>query len=64
MALRPGIVRKSDIQNADINRAAVGRGVKMVVTRVRRLKVNFWRGDLEVSDSTTTVEKEALDDWR
>lgn len=48
-------VQKSDIQKLDVL-AALATGLHRLVIRTRKIRLNWWSGNLAVEESVTTVE--------
>jgi hypothetical protein len=48
-------VQKSDVHKLDV-RAALSTGLHRLVVRTRKVRLNWWSGNVAVEESVTTVE--------
>jgi hypothetical protein len=48
-------VQKPDVHKLDI-RAALGTGLHRLVIRTRKVRLNWWSGNVAVEENVTTVE--------
>jgi hypothetical protein len=56
MSAKKQEVQKLDVQLLDRIRQALSSGIRLMSIRERLLKFNFWRGSVEVRETTTIVE--------
>lgn len=49
-------VQKLDIQKLDIVKGAMAKGLHRLVVRTRKMKLNWWSGNVAVEETVTTVE--------
>jgi hypothetical protein len=49
-------VQKNDVQRLDAIRIALSAGYNRLVVRTRRIKLNWWSGNVTAEETITTVE--------
>jgi hypothetical protein len=55
MSNEPRNVQKPDVQKLDM-RAALATGLHRLVVRTRKVRMNWWAGNVAVEETVTTVE--------
>jgi hypothetical protein len=49
-------VQNLDVQTLDIVKGALARGLHRLVVRTRKVRVNWWTGNVAAEETVTTVE--------
>jgi hypothetical protein len=49
-------VQKLDVQQLDIVKGALAKGLHRLVVRTRKIRANFWTGSVSAEEIVTTVE--------
>jgi hypothetical protein len=49
-------VQKTDVQKLDILKGALASGLHRLVVRTRKIKLNWWTGNVAAEETVTTVE--------
>lgn len=52
----PRNVQKMDVQTLDAIRSALARGLHRLVVRTRKVRLNWWTGNVAAEETVTTVE--------
>jgi hypothetical protein len=52
----PRNVQKIDVQTLDAIRDAMSTGLHRLVVRTRKIKLNWWSGNVAAEETVTTVE--------
>ncbi|UQR64303.1 hypothetical protein LRP30_02995 [Bradyrhizobium sp. C-145] len=56
MSNEAGTVQKLDVQKLDLVKGAMAKGLHRLVVRTRKMKLNWWSGNVAVEETVTTVE--------
>jgi hypothetical protein len=52
----PRNVQKMDVQTSDAIRSALATGLHRLVVRTRKVRLNWWTGNVAAEETVTTVE--------